>query len=68
MIQKVIQGLTILAKYGDHVAADHDQIWAGPDVSGVLPDEDKITKEDKKQLKKLGWFVDPEAGIWSKFV
>lgn len=56
-------GLDILANYVKEdeycLNADHDRFWAGPD-------DGKVSAEDKKRLKKLGWFQDKEAdGRWS---
>jgi hypothetical protein len=49
------EAFTVFAKYStssyDHVAGEHDIIYAGPDPS-VVSDEDKAT------LESLGWHID----------
>lgn len=48
---KWIEAFQIFAKYdpeGTDVAAEHDEMWAGPDPSVVSP-------EDKARLEELGW-------------
>ena len=51
-IQQIIAGLTIIAKYegsGYSVAAEHDIIYAGAEVS------DKMTEEDKAAMLAAEW-------------
>jgi len=64
-MEKVYQGLAILLKYAPDgqrdLAADHDVIYCGPG------DDVKISPEDKKELKRLGWFFSKEFDSWTKF-
>lgn len=59
-IQKVISGLQILQQYSDMIHGEHDILYAGPE------DSDEIDEQDAKQLKKFGWHVD-QCGCWSIF-
>lgn len=59
------EGLDIISKYiedGD-IAAEHDQIWAGPDDASEM----NISEEDLKRLDELGWFIDEEFDCWTHF-
>ena len=53
--KNVIKGLELLASCEKHgqdaygVDAEHDQIYAGPDIS-------EVPEGIKKQLEALGWF------------
>ncbi len=61
-LQKIQEGLTILAGYGaDDLTAEHDQIWAVGDYTAG-----DVSNEDAKKLEELGWHVDEEA--WTRFV
>ena len=59
------EGLDILSAYvsGESysMAAEHDQIYFGPDDVG------NVAAEDATRLKALGWFVDEDAGRWSAY-
>jgi hypothetical protein len=49
----VIEGLTIFMKYGgDHVCAEHDQIYASQKGGRA------ISKEDLAALKVAGWHIE----------
>lgn len=50
-LEKIIAGLTIIAKYGDEydVAAEHDVIMAGHSV------HHKMTPEDQGGMEEAGW-------------
>lgn len=75
-VAQVVEGLEILAKTASvprglsengetdtrtaHLGgADHDIIW-GPEADP--------SDEDKTRLEELGWHVDSESGLWSRFV
>jgi hypothetical protein len=61
--RKIIEGLTILAKYeGESVAAEHDKIYAGPSTT------DDISPDDRVRLEELKWLLDDEVGSWFCFV
>lgn len=63
IIKELIEGLQILDKYPNgYISAEHDIIYAGPE------DISKITSEDQKALKKLGWHLDTENNCWATFV
>ena len=64
-MKRILEGLNILAKYSDSgdFAAEHDQIWAGPDDASEM----EISEEDLKTLDDLGWFIDDEFDSWSHF-
>jgi hypothetical protein len=60
-----IEAFQIFAKYVPEdeyfeVAAEHDEIYAGPNP-------EKVTPEDKARLEELGWH-DFEDGCFKKFV
>lgn len=59
-IQKVMEGLQILAKYdaGGEMAAEHDIIYAG---------NAEVSEEDAKKLEELGWHKDGEYDCWARF-
>jgi hypothetical protein len=64
-IAQLVGGLEILQEFnpGGIVSAEHDVIYAhGPD-----PDEDKISKKDKRKLKNLGWYWDEKFQCWAHF-
>lgn len=61
-MKRLYEGLGILMKYtpnGD-TCADHDIIWAAPDVK-----EDTLSEEDTKRMHALGWQWDSPAGSWA---
>lgn len=59
---KIVKGINILAKYPKaYFAAEHDQIWFGPE------DEKAVSEEDAKALEELGWFKEEDFG-WSRYV
>ena len=61
-IQKVIDGLTILMRHGaTHAEGQHDIIFAGPELSTELTDEEKA------KMEELGWHFDEETDSWAKF-
>lgn len=61
-IDEVIEGLKILKTYGaGSIDAQHDIIYAGPD------EDSKMSKEDVKKLKELGWHYDKEFSCWARF-
>lgn len=68
-VRKVIDGLTILARYdpdgldSHSVSAEHDVIY-GPGPG----DPDAVTEEDRERLEELGWHLDSEADCWARFV
>ncbi len=53
----IVQGLNIMAKYCEDVeiAADHDEIWAGPHDSDAI---EHMSEEDLRELARLGWSID----------
>lgn len=58
--QEVLEGLQILAKYGDQeMCAGHDQILCGS-FSAHMDDA------DREAMKALGWMED--EGAWMHFV
>jgi len=64
-INQLRRGLDILAKYCDPddpcgCCAEHDEIFSGHDAS-------KVSAEDKKALKELGWTFDSGIGSWHHF-
>jgi hypothetical protein len=59
-LQKVIEGLQILAKYGDGIAGVHDLLLAGGGVD--------VSAEDAARLKDLGWFADEQFDSWAVFI
>lgn len=60
------EAFAIFAKYAepeaviDGVAAEHDEVYAGPDPSVVSP-------EDLHRLEALGWTPDSRHECFSKF-
>lgn len=56
-----IESYQIFDKYEgyQYTAAEHDEMWAGPQV-------DVVSEEDKKRLKALGWGT--AEGILHTFV
>ncbi len=61
----IVQGLTILLRYGDgQVAAEHDQFFAGPNKMG----KDDISEEDRKILETLRWYWDEDFDCWRRYV
>ena len=58
----VVAGLTILMKHGEvDVDAQHDELFAGPNIKEDLP------AEDKAKLEELGWHYSTEFDCWSCF-
>jgi len=58
-VKDLIDALTILLKYGNPeypTHCEHDQLY----ICGIDPEE--VSKEDKKQLKKLGFEITKEHG------
>lgn len=58
-MKDLIEALTILLKYGNPdypTHCEHDQLL----ICDINPDD--VSKEDKKQLKKLGFDVTSEYG------
>jgi len=55
----------IFAKYSgtsegyDHVAGEHDELWAGPNP-------EVVSEEDAKLIKKLGWTPHMDNECWHK--
>lgn len=61
---KYAEAFTIFAKYETRlgkVAAEHDEIYAGPQ-------KDVVSEEDAKRLDELGWHWDSYCDSWRKFV
>lgn len=58
------EAFAIFAKYEPesiaHVAAEHDIIYAGPEV--------EVSPEDKARLEELGWFYDKSLPCWCQYV
>lgn len=63
-MEKLIKGLQLIAKYEPDADwdAQHDIIYVG---SGDIPA--KMTDEEVKEMKALGWHIDSEDGGWAKF-
>ena len=60
----VIRGLTIFGEVGVWgVHAAHDIILAGPSPEA----NDKLTAEQQKELRTLGWFAGTEYDCWGFF-
>lgn len=61
-MKNITDGIAILAKYPNgYFAAEHDEIWAGPE------DQEVVSDEDQKRLQELGW--DKQDGMgWHRFV
>jgi hypothetical protein len=63
IIDKVIRGLTIIAKYeGAYICAEHDQVHAG------MKSPHDISDLDLRELDSLGWDFDAYLGNWSRSV
>lgn len=45
------------------IATEHDEIY-GPPNSDL---KDKLSAEDKRVLKKAGWFLSKDHGCWMHF-
>lgn len=60
------EAFTIFAKYSkdengfDHVAGEHDEIFAGPNP-------EIVSAEDKARLSALGWSADNDVECFQKF-
>lgn len=65
-MKRVLEGLTILAKYvedrDDFFAAEHDEIF----VSGPPPG--KLTPTERAKLQELGFDYDRSNDSWHKYV
>ncbi len=64
-MNNIIEGLIILRGYDSKAGdfcAEHDQIWAGPEL-----DFEDFNKEDVLKLEALGWFYDDDVESWSHF-
>jgi len=63
-MDRILKGLLIFSKYSKNgdFAAEHDQIWAGPDAEKM-----EISKEDLIKLDELGWWIDEDFDSWSHF-
>lgn len=60
-----IDGLNIIRKYeaddAYSIRAEHDQFWvSGADLA--------LSAEDKAEIERLGWWIDPDADGWSAWV
>mgnify|MGYP001596939464 CR=1 FL=1 len=81
-MKEILEGLMLLKEiYGEwgDFAAEHDQIFAGPDLGEenlellkVDGDEEafkpvSMSDEDFVKLSELGWFIDSEFNCWSHF-
>lgn len=57
--QRLIRALEIFSEYepNGRVSADHDVIYAGPDVDAVTP-------EHLTELESLGWTVNEDGGFY----
>lgn len=59
------EAFSIFSKYSDsskgydHVAGEHDELWAGPNPKDV-------SKEDAKRLEELGWTPHEDNECWHK--
>jgi len=60
-IQKLIEGLHIIAKYSNEVYAQDHQIIAGPVEARF------IREEDQKVLEDMDWFFEENDG-WTFYV
>ena len=60
----IAAGFAILSKYCDDipVAADHDEIWAGP-ASNFEAFVEEINREDIEELATLGWHIDDSDSL-----
>jgi len=57
MLSKLIEALQIFLKYGDPECpthCEHDELW----ICGILPEN--VSKEDRRKLEKLGFYVDKD--------
>jgi hypothetical protein len=57
------EAFAIFANYageGGEVAAEHDVVYACPDV-------EEMTEADRKRLEELGWFISEEFECWTRF-
>lgn len=66
MYKDIIAGLQILVKYEKptaHICAEHDEIFAGPNLT-----PDKISADDIKALNDAGWTWNPDSDSWHMFV
>lgn len=61
-MKNILEGLKIFERYDPDCgfSADHDQIWTGPGLVRIKP-------EDGKRLTELGWWFDREFECWSHF-
>ena len=61
-MKAVYEGLGILMKYGSdpHIATGHDEIFAGG--------EGRVSADDRRTLKSLGWGYNRDVDCWSIFV
>lgn len=63
-MNRILKGLTILAKYvkDGSISAEHDEIWAGGEG------QENMTEEDKKEMDDAGWTFDENFDSWHHFV
>jgi len=63
-MERILRGLEILFKYypSADFASEHDQIWVYS-----WTEKTEVSKENKKKLDGLGWFIDEEDDTWSHF-
>lgn len=65
-MKRVLEGLTILAKYvnerDDFFSAEHDEIF----VSG--PEPKRMTVDERAKLQELGFDYDRANKSWHKYV
>lgn len=63
-IQQVIDGLKILARYGNDQSAmgDHDVIYAAENVR-----KDTLTADERAAMEAAGWHRDDECEAWARF-
>lgn len=61
-IQRIIEGLQILAKYDPDtdITANEEELWVG---AGVKPKD-----EDRKRLNYLGWHEDDDVESWRHYI
>lgn len=62
-LSELIQALEIAKKYGDPDSpthCEHDELW-------LIIDPALVSKEDKKKLKGLGFFVSKEDKCFKSF-
>jgi len=64
MIQKIIEGLQIFAKYDFDVSAEHDVIYASENTIH----NEQISEDDKQKLRELDWGFSAEDEHWYYFV